>query len=297
MPALRRRDLLKSLPVALAPALIAAKAPSAGARFSVEVSGEGPDVLLIAGLAASRAVWRPAAGRVNAQGFRTHLVQVSGFAGEPAGANASGPILAPLAEALGDYVRGQDLREAAVVGHGLGAVAGLMLAARRPEQVSGLMAVEVLPWMGALFFGPQATPVEIRPQADAIRDRALDRSARDYARSAAELAPTLVRDEPAQAALVEAAIRSDRAVVARAVHELMLTDLRPELPAIGCPLHAVYGFDPLAHDPDSSALDRLYRDAYAGASNLTLSRIDGARHYPMLDQPAHFAARLDAFLA
>ena len=50
-------------------------------RLSVEVTGSGPDVILIPGLASSREVWRAAAERLKAT-HRVHLVQLAGFAGE-----------------------------------------------------------------------------------------------------------------------------------------------------------------------------------------------------------------------
>src|ERR1043165_6358547 len=65
-------------------------APAAPARFSVEVRGSGPDVILIPGLTEGRNVW---AGTVRAvPGYRYHLVQVAGFGGEPARGNERGPI-------------------------------------------------------------------------------------------------------------------------------------------------------------------------------------------------------------
>ena len=50
-------------------------------RLSVEVMGQGPDVILIPGFASSREVWRPLARRLSAT-HRVHLVQLAGFAGE-----------------------------------------------------------------------------------------------------------------------------------------------------------------------------------------------------------------------
>src|SRR5690606_41291035 len=67
-------------------------------RFSVEVRGEGPDVIFIPGLATSREVWRDAAERLG-PGRRAHLLQVRGF-GEPAGPHAHGPAPAPQAHGL-----------------------------------------------------------------------------------------------------------------------------------------------------------------------------------------------------
>ena len=51
-------------------------------RLSVEVVGQGHDVILIPGLASSREVWRATADRLKAT-HTVHLVQLAGFAGEP----------------------------------------------------------------------------------------------------------------------------------------------------------------------------------------------------------------------
>ena len=63
-----------------------------GSRFSVQVVGSGPDVILVPGLASSREVWRAAVAAV--PGYRYHLVQLGGFSGEPVRGNGSGRIVA-----------------------------------------------------------------------------------------------------------------------------------------------------------------------------------------------------------
>ena len=70
----------------------------APARFTVEVTGTGPNVILIPGLSAGRNVWAAMVRAV--PGFRYHLIQVAGFAGDPARGNARGPVVASLARAL-----------------------------------------------------------------------------------------------------------------------------------------------------------------------------------------------------
>ena len=76
----RRTLILAAVALALAGAPAAAQRfePT---RFSVEVRGQGPDVILIPGLTAGREVWRATAAAV--PGYRYHLIQVAGFAGEP----------------------------------------------------------------------------------------------------------------------------------------------------------------------------------------------------------------------
>ena len=61
-------------------------------RITVTVRGKGPDVLLIPGLACSGAVWEATVAHLEGH-YRLHIVQIAGFGGSPAQANAKGPVL------------------------------------------------------------------------------------------------------------------------------------------------------------------------------------------------------------
>ena len=63
-------------------------------RFSVEVRGQGPDVIFIPGLGSTRDVWAAQAEAL-ASTHRLHLVQINGFAGQPVGAPA-GQVIQPV---------------------------------------------------------------------------------------------------------------------------------------------------------------------------------------------------------
>src|SRR4029077_14262426 len=80
---------------------------AAPTRFSVVIQGvapgKGPDVILIPGLSSSRDVYSAEAKLLTAT-YRLHLIQIAGFAGDPAGPNATGPILAPVVEQLHQYI-------------------------------------------------------------------------------------------------------------------------------------------------------------------------------------------------
>src|SRR5450432_17883 len=98
-----------------------------GDRISVEVIGAGPDLIFIPGLASSRETWRASAERLRGR-FRLHLIQVAGFAGEPARANATGDVLIPTAEAIDAYIVETKLAPATLIGHSLGGTIALYLA-------------------------------------------------------------------------------------------------------------------------------------------------------------------------
>jgi pimeloyl-ACP methyl ester carboxylesterase len=295
-----RRALLKAaLPAAffLAGAHDAWAIQSSGSdRFSVVVKGDGPDVVLIPGLTSSREVWGGLTEHLLRKRFRVHLIQISGFGGAPAGGNGSGEVIAPFVEDLAGYLADHGIERPAVIGHSLGGEAGLMLAARHPDRVGRLMVIDAVPFSGPLFFGPTATAASIRPQADQIRDRTLGQSQADFAKAEAHFIGGMVKSDAGREARMREAMISDRSVVARAMHELMLTDLTPELKAITAPVTVVCAWD--AHYAMSrETLEASFRSAYAGLKGVKLVRIDDSYHFVMVDQPERFAAEVDAFLA
>jgi len=114
-------------------------------RFSDEIVGRGPDLDFIPGLASSRDAWKATAERLKNH-CRVHLIQVAGFAGEPARANAQGPVLAPTAEAVDAHLVEQRLSPATVIGHSLGSTMILYLAERHPADLKKTLIVDAVPF-------------------------------------------------------------------------------------------------------------------------------------------------------
>lgn len=260
-------------------------------RFSVEVRGAGPDVILIPGLGSSREVWAAQAEQLAAS-HRMHLVQVSGFAGQPVGAPA-GQVIAPLVDELARYIEANGLERPAVIGHSMGGLTGLILARRHPERVGRLLIVDALPFFSAMF-GPQVTAATAEPQARAMRDQI---AAMDDATFTAQQnmgVARLVKTEARRAEVVAWSVASDRATFAQAMYEAMTTDMRPEVASIQTPITVVYAYD-AAMGPEA-AIDGLYRGQYAPAAHVTFVRVDGSFHFIMYDQPAAFQAAVADFL-
>jgi len=276
-----------------APAAAQAPAPFASDRLSVEVVGAGPDVILIPGFASSREVWRAEAERLKGS-HRVHLVQLSGFAGEPWG-HGDGPFLEPMLAELARYVREAGLERPAVVGHSMGGLTGLMLAQRHPELVGRVMSVDSLPFFSALY-GPTATAETARPFAEqaAAAIRAMDDAV--FRSGQVRTAITMSRDEATRAAMVEWSAASDRQAMAAAMREVMTTDLRPGLATMSTPVWAIYASDADGGAPAGMA-DSLWAREYAGLAGARLIRVDDSRHFIMADQPARFAELVDQFLA
>jgi pimeloyl-ACP methyl ester carboxylesterase len=265
--------------------------PFTPSRFSVEVRGQGPDVILIPGLGSSRDVW---AAQVEAlQGtHRLHLVQVAGFAGQPVGAPA-GQVIDPLVEELARYIEANNIESPAIIGHSMGGLTGLMLARRHPESVGRVMIVDSLPFFSAMF-GPQVTSAAVEPQARMMRDQISAMDDTSFAAQQRMGVGRLVKTEARRQEVIDWSIASDRATFGQAMYEVMTTDMRSEVASVQTPLTIVYAYDP-AMGPEAM-IDGLYRGGFGPAANARFVRIDGAYHFIMFDQPAAFQAAVADFL-
>jgi pimeloyl-ACP methyl ester carboxylesterase len=262
-------------------------------RFSVSVTGQGPDIILIPGLASSTAVWDGTVAHLKDH-YRLHVLNLAGFAGEPAGANAEGAVLAPSVEALDAYIKASHLNHPILVGHSLGGLMALMLAKAHPEDASRLVIVDSLPFAG-LMMGPQATAAMIEPQAKAMRDGVIAMPADAFRTQQQMSLARMVTSDSDRATTVQWSLTSDRRVLAQAFYEDLTLDLRPDLPNLSLPITVIYPVSAAAGQ-SPEATDAFYKAAYAGAPALRLTRIDNSLHFMMLDQPAAFEAALDTAL-
>jgi pimeloyl-ACP methyl ester carboxylesterase len=280
----RRSFLIQSAALALvgsAPLAGFAKAPPRRTpfrptRFSVEVRGRGPDVVLIPGLTSGRHVWERAVRDV--PGYRYHLIQVGGFAGEPVRGNAQGPVVQPLAAEIARYIEAEGLVKPALVGHSMGGTLAMMIAARHPDRVSKLMVVDMMPQPTALYGGTAASRL-----ATGLQEIIADPGARRL------LSGLITAFSPPE----EPGRQSDADVVARTMHDLGTVNLTDDLPRLRAPLTVVYA----VRGPEgASATGRAYAQAYRGARGVRLVPVPDSGHLVMADQPGRFAATLRSFL-
>ena len=249
-------------------------APFVSRRIAVTVRGTGRDVVLIAGLASGPGLWNGVMAAL--PGYRWHLVHVRGFAGLAADANASGPLIQPLADEIARYISAAGLRRPAVVGHSMGGTLAMMLGLKG---VAGrLMVVDMLP-DGAAMVGGTARGMGYL--ADQLSQYFTGTKAgRSY------LAQILAQAPGARG--------SDPDVIANALRDLANIDLGPQLGRISVPMEVVYATGADANQ--ATQIGRNFRAAYAAKKDLTLTPIGPGGHVIMADQPARFSAAVKQFL-
>lgn len=265
------------------------------ARISVVVRGTGPNVVLIPGMTSHRDVWNETVAALEGR-YRFHLVQVNGFAGFPAGGNAEGQVAAPVAEEIARYIAQAQLHRPAIIGHSMGGAIAMMLAARHPEAISRLMVVDMLPFMGAMFGPPGTTSESIRPTADQLRAITQSAPAGQLSPTTEQMIASMTRSDAARPMLLRHARESDSHVVGNAFHELIVTDLRPELAHINAPTTVLYVYPP-GVPISAEQMDAFYVAAFANLTTARLTKIPESNHFIMIDQPARFHAEIAEFMA
>lgn len=275
-------------------ATASAMKPFTSQRISVETRGSGPDVILIPGLATSREVW---ADTVRAMPeYRFHLVEVSGVNGtDPRANRASGPLVRALADEVARYIDEQRLVRPAIVGHSLGGLMALVIAAGHPQLLGKAMVVDMVPFNGMNFGGPNATVESVRSIAPVARERYFGTDEVRRRLATEQLYAAFIQTPSLRPVYIQQALLSDPELAGRLFEETFSLDLRDEIQTIRVPLTVVYTRAP--NQPvENDATDEMYRLGYAGVRHAALKRVNDAGHFIMLDQPERFRADLRDFL-
>lgn len=261
--------------------------------FTVYVEGEGPDVLLIPGLSTPRVVWDRTREQLKDR-FRVHSVQTRGFGDQPPTAT-----LAPerrslldtyafhLADYIDDYlIDAMDGTNPAIIGHSMGGLVAMKIAANMEHQVDRIMVVDSLPFFG-LIFSPVATSESMAAPASTIRDAL---AAKETGETDSQSLQMMSVTEAGREQVRLWSQSTDAETLAAYFHDVMITDVRPEVARLKLPMTVLYPVD------NVERTEAVYQSVYGDAAHVTLQRIDGSRHFIMLDQPQKFAASVEQFL-
>ncbi|RJY09305.1 alpha/beta fold hydrolase [Aurantiacibacter aquimixticola] len=287
--------LLLGLAILLTPRSASAQEAFEPARFSVEVTGEGPDAIFIPGLSTSREVWRDAVADL--EGYRVHLVQVRGF-GEDAGMNAQGEVLVPLVAELARYIEAEQMEAPAIIGHSVGGLTAMTLAAKHPDLPGRVMIVDALPWIAHIFVPPGT-----EPQMDAMlaRGEMMRRMmAGGWTGQRGPGAPeqmlrTQIADPASMPRLLEITDGVDTRVSGQLIYDALTADMRENIASITAPVTVMV---PVRPDfLPAATVERFYRAQYAALPDADFVTIAHAGHFVMLDQPDEFRDALAVFLA
>ncbi|WP_337658649.1 alpha/beta fold hydrolase [Sphingorhabdus sp. Alg231-15] len=264
-----------------------------GRHFTVLVEGQGRDVVLIPGLSTPRSVWDATRRQLKGR-YRLHIIQIRGFGDAPI-AERNGPLLEPFIRELTDYVDDEivdsnNRQKALVIGHSLGGLAAMKMAAVYPQGIEKAMIIDSLPFFG-LLFSPDMTVEALQPQAATMRDALIARGSNEADEQTLQ---RMAQSETGRQQVSAWARSADVATTAQLSYDLMTTDVRPLLPEIKIPITMLYPVD--ADIMPEPRITLMYKAAFAGARTVMFERVEESRHFIMLDQPEAFAAAVEQFL-
>jgi pimeloyl-ACP methyl ester carboxylesterase len=293
--------LTRSLAAALLLSLLAAAAGPAGAAdapkkppFEVKVVGKGRPMILIPGLMSAGAVWDSTVEHYKDR-YECHVLTLAGFAGQPP---VPGPFLESVRRGLADYIRARKLDKPVVVGHSLGGYLVFALGASDPDLVGPLVAVDGLPCMPAVY-NEKIDAEGIKKQGEQARGQMEKMPREQFLAQTKGIFKTWIRDAKQREAAEKWADESDQATVARAVGELLGTDLRPQLDRIKAPvlLLGAWTKGKAAYGLKREDVQKRYEDQVARVPRHKVAVAEDADHFIMYDAPDWMFAQIDAFLA
>jgi pimeloyl-ACP methyl ester carboxylesterase len=228
-----------------------------------EVIGRGRPLVFIHGWLGSWRYWVPTMEDVSV-GQRAYALDLWGF-GDSDKVSTHYDVEAYV-KLLDDFLEHLGVWRVTLVGHALGGVVALMFAARASDRVEHVMGVSV-PLVGADINRPLAN---LSGDGDAL-ERLVARRAK-FPEVTMEVRKT------------------DVAAVVQSMRSAMGQDLHRVLPPLDIPVLLVYGGgDPLIKLPEQERLQDC-------GDNVRAISLNGAQHFPMLEERNRFTRLLKDFL-
>jgi len=243
--------------------------------FEVEVTGpdDGRPIILIPGLACPGDVWKETVAHLG-DAYQAHVLTLAGFAGVE---RIDEPISKAVRRDLTRYIRSKKLKDPVIVGHSMGGFIAFWIASYHPELVGPVIIVDASP---ALSGGLE--------EAKELRTKWRKASDEVFAAQVRAKFSAMTHDAKRMAPVIDQIAKSDRKVIGDAIYEMIMTDLRSEVPNIKAPVLI------LAAD---GGLQYRIREQTKDIPDHQMIVIRGAAHFVMWDQPAAFFAAVDRFLA
>ena len=262
-------------------------------NLNVKVSGSGPKIILIPGLASSGEVWDETVAELS-ENYECHVLTLPGFGKNPA-ADLSAGFLSTMEGLITDYIQVQD-EPVILIGHSLGGFLSLRLSRNIPDKIEKTIIVDSYPFYSAAF-NPAATEENMSPMANQMKSMIVAQTPEEYLTGQQSSIPVMTSNSEKLPIAVEWSMQSDRNTTAYAMYELMTTDYRDELNEVQTPILVLGAwYSGKNYGMTKASVRKTFENQYQLAQNVQIELAPTAHHFIMWDNPEWFIEQVNGFL-
>ncbi|MEQ8473450.1 MAG: alpha/beta hydrolase [Marinoscillum sp.] len=253
--------------------------------FDVKVSGKGQPVIFLPGFTCPGEVWDQTITNMDGK-FKTHQFTYAGFGGV---SEIALPWYGTLVAEISAYIESNKLKNVVLIGHSMGGMLAIDLAAKHPDRIAKMIMVDALPCIREIMM-PQFTAEQItfdnpyNNQMMAASDSAL-RVTAGY------MAMGMSNSTEKHEQLINYILQSDRETYVYGYTELLKLDLRDKLASIPAQT-LILGAD----YPSKEAVIPNFEKQFNALKNKEIKIANNSKHFIMFDQAEWFYQEVNNFL-
>lgn len=253
--------------------------------YQVKIQGDGQPIIFLPGFTCPGHVWDATIAHLEA-GYQTHQFTYAGFGGVPA---IELPWYATLANEIGAYIENNKLKDAVIVGHSMGGMLAIDLAAKHPDRVKKILIIDALPNLREVVM-PQVPVEQIRYDSP-YNTQMLAATDSAMAITAGYMAMGMTHQTSHHQELVDFALTADRETYVYGYTELLKLDLKAKLTDVKAET-LILGAD----FPSKEVVLPMFESQYAFLKNKEIKIATGSKHFIMYDQPEWLYQEVNRFL-
>lgn len=248
--------------------------------------GAGKVILMLPGFTTPASVWDETIANFK-EPYHTIKVSYAGFNGLPA---IEMPWYETIKQELIQFIQKKQLKDITIIGHSMGGMLAVDIAAALPDDVNTLILVDALPCMRAVMM--PGVPAEALQYESPYNKQMLNQT--DSARKAMAymMSSNMTLNQEKVKQLVEWNLASDPKTYVYGYTDLLKLDLRPTLSKIKAKTLIL-----AAPFPTIELVEQNLTPQYANLASKEIVIAPNSRHFIMFDQPQWFYEKLNSFLA
>lgn len=251
---------------------------SQGNPFKVEVVGKGEPILLFPGFTCTGAVWNDLVKELS-QKNECHIFTLAGFGDvEP----IAKPWLPKIKKGVEAYISKSKLKNVTLIGHSLGGVLALWMAAEDNANIKKVIVVDALASTGALMM-PNFKSENIVYE-NPYNKQLLEMDAVKFREMAKQMAASMTMNKEKHKQLENWIANTDRETYVYGYTDLLKLDLREDISKINVPVTILAATQPYGKE----AAKKNYTEQYKNLKDYKLLFAEESGHFIMYDKPTWF---------